>query len=39
MERIQGIKEAVGRLKAKSRSFYFASSVFTGRLRIDLVLL
>jgi 15-cis-phytoene synthase/lycopene beta-cyclase len=39
MERIDGIKEAVGRLKKKSRSFYFASSVFTGRLRIDLVLL
>lgn len=39
MERIDGIIEAVGRLKRKSRSFYFASSVFTGRLRIDLVLL
>lgn len=39
MERIKGIDEAVIRLKAKSRSFYLASSAFTGRLRIDLVLL
>lgn len=39
MKRIEGIDEAVKRLKAKSRSFYLASSAFTGRLRIDLVLL
>lgn len=39
MKRIEGIGEAVRRLKAKSRSFYLASSAFTGRLRIDLVLL
>jgi 15-cis-phytoene synthase/lycopene beta-cyclase len=39
MKRIDGILEAVQRLKAKSRSFYLASAAFTGRLRIDLVLL
>ncbi len=39
MKRIEGIQEAVKRLKAKSRSFYLASSAFNGRLRIDLVLL
>jgi 15-cis-phytoene synthase/lycopene beta-cyclase len=39
LKRIEGIQEAVKRLKAKSRSFYLASSAFTGRLRIDLVLL
>lgn len=39
MERINGIKEAVARLQKKSRSFYIASSVFPGRLRIDLTLL
>jgi 15-cis-phytoene synthase / lycopene beta-cyclase len=38
-ERIRGIQEAVVRLKNKSRSFYLASSVFSGRLRIDLILL
>ncbi len=38
-DRIQGIKEAVRTLKNKSRSFYLASSVFSGRLRIDLTLL
>lgn len=38
-ERIQGIQEAVVRLQNKSRSFYLASSVFQGRLRIDLILL
>lgn len=37
--RIQGVQEAVERLCRKSRSFYLASSTFTGRLRIDLVLL
>ncbi|CAD6448112.1 b1b0fd73-e466-4187-9a57-cf96a570038e [Sclerotinia trifoliorum] len=37
--RIRGIQEAVNRLKRKSRSFYLASSVFHGRLRIDLILL
>ena len=39
MKRIVGIKEAVARLQKKSRSFYIASSVFPGRLRIDLTLL
>lgn len=37
--RVRGIQEAVRRLCRKSRSFYLASSFFTGRLRIDLVLL
>jgi 15-cis-phytoene synthase / lycopene beta-cyclase len=39
MKRIRGIREAVNTLRRKSRSFYLASSVFPGRLRIDLVLL
>ncbi|KAI1764886.1 Squalene/phytoene synthase-domain-containing protein [Hypoxylon sp. FL1150] len=39
MVRVEGIREAVGTLRRKSRSFYLASSVFPGRLRIDLVLL
>ncbi|KAI1654660.1 Squalene/phytoene synthase-domain-containing protein [Daldinia decipiens] len=39
MARIKGIREAVQTLRRKSRSFYLASSVFPGRLRIDLVLL
>lgn len=38
-ERISSIRQAVGRLQKKSRSFYLASSVFRGRLRIDLILL
>lgn len=38
-DRIIGIREAVGRLQKKSRSFYLASSAFTGRLQINLVLL
>lgn len=33
------MQQALGRLKAKSRSFYLASGVFQGRLRVDLVLL
>lgn len=37
--RIAGIQEAVERLCRKSRSFYLASSTFSGRLRIDLILL
>lgn len=37
--RILGIQEAVRRLCKKSRSFYLASSTFTGRLRLDLILL
>ncbi|MCJ1473464.1 hypothetical protein MMC13_002115 [Lambiella insularis] len=37
--RIQGITEALDRLRKKSRSFYLASGVFHGRLKIDLVLL
>lgn len=38
-ERISGIEDAVKRLQGKSRSFYLASSMFEGRLRIDLILL
>lgn len=38
-ERIVGIQEAVARLQKKSRSFFLASSVFEGRLRIDLIML
>ncbi|PVH68704.1 hypothetical protein DL98DRAFT_662056 [Cadophora sp. DSE1049] len=38
-ERVTGIQQAVQRLKKKSRSFYLASSTFSGRLRIDLILL
>ena len=38
-DRIQGLQQALTRLKAKSRSFYLASGVFQGRLRIDLILL
>ena len=37
--RISGIQDAVSRLQKKSRSFYLASSVFSGRLRTDLILL
>ena len=37
--RVSGIQEAVSRLQKKSRSFYLASSVFSGRLRTDLILL
>lgn len=38
-DRVLAIKQSVSRLKRKSRSFYLASSVFQGRLRIDLTLL
>jgi 15-cis-phytoene synthase / lycopene beta-cyclase len=38
-ERIEGLRKAVARLQKKSRSFYLASSTFSGRLRIDLILL
>ena len=38
-DRVHGLREAVNRLRAKSRSFYLASGVFQGRLRIDLMLL
>ena len=37
--RIEGLQQALARLRAKSRSFYLASGVFQGRLRIDLILL
>ena len=37
--RIQGLKQALGRLRAKSRSFYLASGCFQGRLRVDLIIL
>lgn len=39
MERIFGIRQACVRLQKKSRSFHLASSVFPGRLRIDMTLL
>ncbi|PBP17123.1 hypothetical protein BUE80_DR012151 [Diplocarpon rosae] len=38
-ERIVGIQQATARLKYKSRSFYLASSTFSGRLRTDLIVL
>lgn len=38
-DRIVGLKEAVARLKKKSRSFYLASSAFQGQIRTDLLLL
>ena len=38
-DRIEGLQQALVRLRLKSRSFYLASGVFQGRLRIDLVLL
>lgn len=38
-DRIGGMQQALARLRAKSRSFYLASGVFQGRLRIDLILL
>ncbi|KAH7386168.1 Squalene/phytoene synthase-domain-containing protein [Cadophora sp. MPI-SDFR-AT-0126] len=38
-DRVIGIQQAVQRLKRKSRSFYLASSTFSGRLRTDLILL
>ena len=38
-ERVEGLQQALGRLRAKSRSFYLASGVFQGRLRVDLILL
>lgn len=37
--RVEGLSQALARLKQKSRSFYLASGVFQGRLRIDLILL
>ncbi|KAK3940596.1 Phytoene synthase/Lycopene cyclase [Diplogelasinospora grovesii] len=39
MERVDGIIDAVNWLERKSRSFYMASAAFSGRLRIDLILL
>lgn len=38
-ERLQGIQNGLDVLAKKSRSFYLASGVFNGRLRIDLILL
>ncbi|KAL8899737.1 MAG: hypothetical protein Q9207_006043 [Kuettlingeria erythrocarpa] len=38
-QRIDGLREALERLRRKSRSFYLASGCFQGRLRIDLILL
>ena len=37
--KIYGLQEALYRLRKKSRSFYLASGVFEGRLRIDLIIL
>ena len=37
--RIEGLQQALVCLRAKSRSFYLASGVFQGRLRIDMILL
>ena len=37
--RLEGLQNALTVLAKKSRSFYLASGVFTGRLRIDLILL
>ena len=37
--RVLGLKQALDRLRRKSRSFYLASGVFEGRIRIDLILL
>ncbi|CAI6336820.1 unnamed protein product [Periconia digitata] len=37
--RLTGLREAVDRLKRKSRSFYLASSTFQGQIRSDLLLL
>jgi 15-cis-phytoene synthase/lycopene beta-cyclase len=39
VDRLAGLREAVQRLKRKSRSFYLASSTFQGPLRMDLMLL
>ena len=38
-ERLEAFRDAIDRLRKKSRSFYLASGVFQGRLRHDLVLL
>lgn len=38
-ERIRGLKQAIARLEKKSRSFFLASAAFSGRLRIDLIML
>ncbi|MCJ1464916.1 hypothetical protein MMC07_003531 [Pseudocyphellaria aurata] len=37
--RINGLQQALDRLRTKSKSFYLASSVFEGRLRIDMIAL
>ncbi|GAP92111.1 putative phytoene synthase [Rosellinia necatrix] len=39
MKRIRGIRKAIETIQKRSQSFYLASSLFTGRLRTDLVLL
>ena len=38
-DRIIGLREAVARLRKKSRSFFLASGAFRGRLRVDLIVL
>lgn len=38
-DRILGLQQSVERLQKKSRSFYLASGAFSGRLRIDLIIL
>ena len=39
VERLEAFRDAIDRLRRKSRSFYLASGVFQGRLRHDLILL
>ena len=36
-DRLEGLEQAAEKLKRKSRSFYLASSAFSGQLRVDLV--
>jgi 15-cis-phytoene synthase/lycopene beta-cyclase len=38
-DRIDGLSQAVERLRQKSRSFYLASAAFPARLRVDLIVL
>lgn len=38
-DRIDGLSQAVERLRQKSRSFYLASAAFPSRLRVDLIVL
>lgn len=38
-DRIEGLSQAVDRLRRKSRSFYLASAAFPSRLRVDMIVL